>query len=205
MTPDVSDASKPSPWLSVWLNPRRVVEAIPAADFGWQALLLAAVYMISEFATQLIITFGMPPALPGWRIVAVVILIGAAAGIVGLYLSACFLKWAGALLGGRASMAKIRAALAWGGAPFAIGVPICLVVSLALAWSGLGKEPLFAVAVNAVLFALELWALLLILWMYARVQGFGFWRAIVSYVLCVFVLAVLIASLIRVFLFQPFN
>jgi signal peptidase I len=205
MAPDVSDASKSSPWLSVWLNPRRVVEAIPAANFGWQVLLLAAVYMISEFATQLIFTFGMPSALPDWRIIAVVILIGAAAGIVGLYLSACFLKWAGALFGGRASMATIRAALAWGGAPFAIGVPICLVVFFALALSGLAKGTFIAIAVQGIFVVLGLWALVLALWMYGRVQGFGFWRTITSFAVASFVPAFLIAILIRIFLFQPFN
>src|SRR5580700_2892144 len=205
MAPDAADSPTSSPWLSVWFNPRRVVEAIPAANFGWRVLLLAAVYMISEFATQLIFTFGMPSALPDWRIIAVVILIAAAAGIVGLYLSACFLKWAGALLGGRASMATIRAALAWGGAPFAIGVPICLVVFFALALSGLARGPSFTIALNLILAALTLWALVLALWMYGRVQGFGFWRTIASFAAGALVLPVIVALLIRVFLFQPFN
>jgi hypothetical protein len=124
MTPDVSDASTSSPWLSVWLNPRRVVERIAAGNYGWPVLLLAALGMISEFAEQLIFPFGIPSALPDWPIIAFVILIAAAAGIVGLYLTACFLKWTGAWFGGRASMAAIRAAVAWGGAPFAIGAPI---------------------------------------------------------------------------------
>jgi signal peptidase I len=205
MAPDVSDASKSSPWLSVWLNPRRVVEGILAANFGWQVLLLAALGMISEFATQLFFPFGMPSALPGWRIVAVVVLIGAAAGIVGLYLTACFLKWTGALLGGRASMATIRAALAWGGAPFAIGAPICLVVFIALAWSGLAKGTFVAIALQGILVVLGLWALVLALWMYGRVQGFGFWRTITSFALAWLVPAPLIAILIRIFLFQPFS
>src|ERR1700722_8597643 len=205
MAPDVSDASRFSPWLSVWLNPHRVVEGILAANFGWQVLLLAAVYMISEFATQLIFTFGMPPALPGWRIIVVVILLGAAAGIVGLYLSACFLKWAGALFGGRASMATIRAALAWGGAPFAIGVPICLVVFFALALSGLAKGTFVAIALQGILVVLGLWALVLALWMYGHVQGFGFWRTVVSFAVASFIVMPIIPLLIRAFLFQPFN
>jgi signal peptidase I len=205
MAPDVSDALTSSPWLSVWLNPRRVVERIRVANFGWQVLLLAALSMISEFATQLILVFGMPSALPGWRIIAVVILIGAAAGIAGLYLTACILKWTGAWLGGRASMAMIRAALAWGGAPFAVGVPICLVVFFALALSGLAKAPSLAIILNAILAVLGLWALVLALWMYGRVQGFGFWRTITSFAVASFVPALLIAILIRTFLFQPFN
>jgi signal peptidase I len=205
MAPDAADSSTSSPLLSVWLHPRRVVERILAGNFGWQVLLLAALSTISEFATWLIRPFGTPSASPDWRIIAVVIVAAAAAGIVGLYLTGCVLKWTGALLGGRASMATIRAALAWGGAPFAIGVPICLFVFFVLALSGLARGPSFTIALNLILAALTLWATVLALWMYGRVQGFGFWRTIASFAAGALVLPVIVALLIRVFLFQPFN
>jgi signal peptidase I len=161
--------------------------------------------MRSQIAAELIFASGLPAELPVWHVIAAVVLIGAAAGILGLYLTACFLKWTGALFGGRASMAKIRAALAWGSAPFAIGVPICLVVFFALALSGLGKGPFVAIALQGILLVLGLWALVLALWMYGRVQGFGFWRTIVSFAIASFVLMPIIPLLIRIFLFQPFN
>jgi signal peptidase I len=205
MAPDATDAPTSSPWLSVWLNPRRVVERILAGNFGWQVLLLAALSTISEFATWLIRPFGTPSASPDWRIIAVVIVAAAAAGIVGLYLTGCVLKWTGALLGGRASMATIRAALAWGGAPFAVGVPICLFVFFVLALSGLARGPSFAIALNLILAALTLWATVLALWMYGRVQGFGFWRTIASFAAGALVLPVIVALLIRTLLLQPFD
>ncbi|HMG80934.1 MAG TPA: signal peptidase I [Xanthobacteraceae bacterium] len=205
MAPDAADSSTSSPWLSVWLHPRRVVERILAGNFGWQVLLLAALGTISEFATWLIRPFGTSSASPDWRIIAVVIVAAAAAGIVGLYLTGCVLKWTGALLGGRASMATIRAALAWGGAPFAIGVPICLFGFFVLALSGLARGPSFTIALNLILAALTLWATVLALWMYGRVQGFGFWRTVASFAAGALVLPVIVALLIRIFLFQPFN
>jgi signal peptidase I len=205
VAPDVSDASTSSAWLSVWLHPRCVVERILAGNFGWQVLLLAALSTISEFATWLIRPFGTPSASPDWRIIAVVIVAAAAAGIVGLYLTGCVLKWTGALLGGRASMATIRAALAWGGAPFAIGVPICLFVFFVLALSGLASGPLFAIALNLILAALTLWATVLAIWMYGRVQGFGLWRTIASFAAGALVLPVIVALLIRTLLLQPFD
>jgi signal peptidase I len=205
MAPDAADASTSSPWLSVWFKPRRVVESILATNSGRYVLLLAALGMISEIAAQLIIASGLSTALLDWRVVAAVILIGAVVGVLSLYLTACFLKWAGLLFGGRASMAMIRAALAWGWAPFAIGVPICLVVFVALALSGLAKEPVSTIAFHAILLVLGLWAVVLALWMYGRVQGFGFWRTIVSSMLASFVLMPIIPLLIRIFLVQPFN
>lgn len=205
MVPDVSDAPAPSPWLSIWFKPRRIVERIRAIGFGWQVLLLAALGMISQITAQLILGFGLPSALPGWGVAAAVILIGAATGILSLYVTACFLKWVGGWFGGRASMAMIRAALAWGGAPFAIAGTICLIIAIALAWSGLAGEPLFSVALNAILLALGLWALVLTLWVYGRVQEFGFWRTIASFALGSVALAAIVALLIRIFLFQPFS
>ena len=166
-------------------------------------LLLAALGTISQFATWLILPFGTPPASPDWRIIAVIIVAAAAAGIVGLYLTGCVLKWTGALLGGRASMATIRAALAWGGAPFAIGVPICLMAALIL--SEFAKARSFAIALNLILAALALWATVLALWMYGRVQGFGFWRTIASFAAGALVLPVIVALLIRTLLLQPFD
>jgi signal peptidase I len=71
--------------------------------------------------------------------------------------------------------------------------------------SGLAKGPFVAIALQGILVVLGLWALVLALWMYGRVQGFGFWRTITSFVVATFVPAPLIAILIRTFLFQPFN
>jgi signal peptidase I len=205
MAPDAADASTPSPWLSVWFKPRRVVERILATNSGRSVLLLAALGMMSEIAAQLVIVSGLPGVLSGGRIVFGVIIVGAVVGIAALYLSACFLKWAGILFGGGASMAKIRAAVAWGGAPFAVGIPVCLIIFVPLALSQPAERPLVAVVFYVILVVLGLWAFILMLWMYGRIQRFGFWRTIGSFVVATFVLAPIIPLLIRVFLFQPFN
>jgi signal peptidase I len=140
-----------------------------------------------------------------WRIITAVIVIGAVAGIVSLYLMGCFLRWSGRLFGGRASMAAVRAALAWGGAPFAVGGLICLVIFLALAHSSQANASALRVAFFAVVSVLGLWSCLAILFMFARVQNFGFWRTIFSFAIATFVLLPIIPLLIRTFLFQAFS
>ena len=205
MAPDISDASTSSPWLAVWIKPRRVVEGILATGYGRHVLFLAALGMISEIAAQLILAFGLPSKLPGWYVIPAVIVIGAAVGILALYLTALLLKWIGALFGGRASIPMIRAALAWGVAPSAITTLICVVVFCALALSGLTKAPILTITLDLILVVLGLWALVLMLWMYGRVQGFGFWRTVVSYAIASFIVVPIIPLLIRSFLFQPFS
>jgi hypothetical protein len=82
MAPDAADSSTSSPLLSVWLNPRRVVDGILSTNFSRHVLLLAALGAISEIAAQLVLASAVPTALPDWRVIAAVILIGAAAGIL---------------------------------------------------------------------------------------------------------------------------
>ena len=55
-------------------------------------------------------------------------LVGTIFGIIGLYWSGACFRWSGKLLGGHASPAEIRAALAWGQLPIALGVVLCLAV-----------------------------------------------------------------------------
>ncbi len=66
-----------------------------------------------------------------------------------------------------------------------------------------GFQPV--VALKVIVLILSLWTLLLVLPMFARVQGFGFWRTILSFVVASFVLMLIIPLSIRTFLFQPFN
>jgi signal peptidase I len=205
MAPDAPDASTSSPWLSVWFKPHRVVERILASGVGRNVLLLAALATTSVFAAELIIYAGRPTTWPGWRLIAAVVLFGIVAGIVNLYLTACFLKWSGVLFRGRASMAMIRAAFAWGGAPLALGIPTGLIALFALSSLGLAKGPALTIAFDVIVLVLALWALVLIVWMYGKVQAFGFWRAVGSFAFALFVLIPIIPLLIRIFLFQPFN
>ncbi len=102
------------------------IDQVLAKNPRQQVLLLAVMAMISDIAVQAIYLLGPSRMLVDWRVVAAIVLLGAATGIVGLYLGACFLKWSATPLGGRASMATIRAVLAWGGMPLAIAAPICL-------------------------------------------------------------------------------
>ncbi len=160
---------------------------------------------ISAIAVQAIYLLGPGSALLDWRIIAAVVLLGAAMGVAGLLLTACFLKWSAMPVGGHAPMVAIRAALAWGGIPLAIGVPVCLVIFAGLAAAEVVSGTPLAIAIRVVVLVLELWILFLIVPMFARVQSLGFWRAVVGVVIASFVLMPIIPLLIRAFVFQPFD
>ena len=164
---------------------------------------MAVLGTTSRALVWLVAESGSASALLDWHIILAVVLFGVVAGILGLYIGALFLKWSAKPLGGRASMSAIRAALAWGTAPFALGVPICLVILIGLALAGsAGASVLITIQVIAA--ALGLWALILFLIMYRRVQNFGYWRAIASFIFAS-ILILLVPLVIKIFVFQPFD
>lgn len=203
MTP-AFDVPRSSPWLSVWVDPRGTIDSILAANPRQHVILLAALAAMSSVAAQLIF-LGLTAAFLDWRVIAAVTVIGATVGILNLYLAGWFLKWTAMPLGGRASTAAIRAVLAWGGAPFAIGAPISLIGFFGLTLPGLPNAPALLATLQAILGVLGLWALFLLLRMYARVQGFGLWRAIVSFAVASFLFVPVAALVIRTFFFQSFS
>jgi len=203
----MSTALQSSPWLSVWFAPRATIERVLATQPRRHVLLLAALAGVSNVINHLV-DHSWTAIAVDWRTVPVIALAGALVGILGLYISAFFLQWGAGMFGGHASRVDMRAVLAWGGVPFAIGLLICLVAFLALKFSGTAGEPALITGFDVFAGALALWAIVATMLMYARVQGFGFWRAIVSAAiawLLVIFLALSVALGIRAFLYQPFN
>lgn len=120
-------------------------------------------------------------------------------------------KWIGKIVGGKASAREVRAALAWGSVPGTVACIICL--SVIIWWESLHLHgSLTSISLALIVgFTLIISVLPLMLWSYvatlrmlARVQGFGFWRAVANLLLSVFLL-LLAALFVRSLLFEPFS
>src|SRR4051794_5986284 len=159
------------PWLTMWFRPRRAIDRVIAENRHFVVLALAAAAMSSEAIAQLILASPII-GLHDWRIVLGVAVLGAVVGLLGLYLGALVLGWIARLFRGSAPRSSVRAALAWGGGPIAIGLPISLVV-IGLLWSTgtVGESVLMDVLV-ALTAILGLWALVVTIAMFARIEGF---------------------------------
>src|SRR5262249_50456681 len=195
-----------SPWLSVWFSPRGTIDRVLATDRRRGVFLLWGLSGISVFFIQLIFN-GYAPLLTDWRIVAAMILIAAALAIASLLIVPFFFRWSSRIFGGRAGVAELRAVLAWGGAPVAVGLSIALIVFFGLSSIGRSDELVLG-AIALLTIILYLWSYISTILMYARAQGFGFWRAIggaaVGWLFSISA-ALLFAVVIRTFLFQPFS
>jgi signal peptidase I len=202
--PDASESAHRSPLISVWLQPRDAIDHVLRTDPRRHVLLLAGLATVSDVVLLLIQSFGFWPGLLDWRIVTAVIVGGAALGIGTLYVWGWLLKGLGKPFGGTASVEEIRATLAWGRVPVALGAPICLIGCGALGFFGLAGPNLLAIAVRTVVAVLGLWALVCVILMYKHVQRFGAWRAIASLLLAG-LFALTIPVTIRALFFQTFT
>src|SRR5262249_48617749 len=146
---------------------------------------------------------GLTYPLNDWRRALIFVVGGAVFGLIWLFPSALILSWVGRLLGGEATARQMRAVIAWCTVPAILGAVVILVI-LGLKAAGIGS-PVVDSGLPWIAGAFGLWSTIVFMLMLARVQRFGFWRTVFTYLLSSLVPAFLVALLIRTLLFQPFN
>jgi hypothetical protein len=205
-----SDFALPfSPWLSVWLKPRKAIERILATNPRRHVLLLASLGGLSVIPVGAI-DGALTAEKLDWPKLAAFIVLGSAIGIASLYVSAFFLRWSGKLLGGRASQVELRAVVAWRVVPSVIGLAVCIIALVGMklfvaAGVFAAASPVLVTTLRWLTGFLALWSLIAMMSMLARVQGFGFWRVVLNAILGLLLLPLILAVIVRTFLFQPFN
>lgn len=130
------------PWLSIWFRPGDTIEQMISVKSWLNVLLLAGLGgAFGLFAVGL--DYGWLAI--DWRNLAILTVVGFVAGVAGLFFNAFFFRLWGMLLGGHASQAHIRAALAWSMVPNVFGFVICLaaVIGLMLVGAVNSSQPAF--------------------------------------------------------------
>jgi signal peptidase I len=190
-----ADQSLRSPWLMVWLSPRQTIEHLVAKQPTHFVWLLAVFGTVASLYNQITVVAGTA-YLFGWQLALSLVLFGALVGTIWLYLAGLTLSWIGGLLGGAAPALHMRAVFAWSTLPTILGFAAVLLIEVTHAITP-DVVPLLVAATS-------LWSLIVFLLMLGRVERFGIWRTILTYLLNL-VLGLAIALVIRSFLYQPFN
>jgi signal peptidase I len=190
-----ADQSLRSPWLMVWLSPRQTIEHLVAKQPTHFVWLLAVFGTVASLYNQITVVAGTT-YLFGWQLALSLVLFGALVGTIWLYLAGLTLSWIGGLLGGAAPALHMRAVFAWSTLPTILGFAAVLLIEVTHAITP-DVVPLLVAATS-------LWSLIVFLLMLGRVERFGIWRTILTYLLNL-VLGLAIALVIRSFLYQPFN
>jgi signal peptidase I len=196
------DAGAASPFATIWLSPRQTIERIVATRPTYLVLPLAMLGVVAGFYTQLA-GAGLAGSLDDWRLALGFIVGGAVFGLVWLFASALILSWIGRLLGGAATARQLRAVVAWSMVPAIAGAVVTLAM-LALKAAGI-SSPVIDNGLPWLGIAFGVWATIVFMLMLGRVEHFGFWRTVFTYLLNSVFVAFLIALSVRTLLFQPFN
>jgi signal peptidase I len=162
-------------------------------------LLLASLGLIAIIHQQ--VTFlGGADLLQDWRFALGVVLLGAILGIVSLYLQSAIMGWTGKVLGGQATALQMRAVFAWSMLPIIVSSAVVLIIRTATERGAIASG-----AAAAVSLIFSIWSLIIFLLMLGRLERFGFWRTIFTYLFAVVLFAFGVALFVRSFAYQPFN
>ncbi len=192
-----------NPWLALWFRPRAAIDAVLAGNYGATSLaIVVAVALFSALAAVPGAPTLLAPAIGRHTMALVVAFVLALIGlaIVSYYLNGWILNAIAYVLGGRGTAAAARAAVAWSSVP----VLAASLLALAIAVVAASRDGGLAAAAVAQGVA-SLWSLGLIVAMFGRVQAFGWLRSVVTLVIGSLLPALVVALVIRSFLFQPFN
>jgi signal peptidase I len=186
-----------SPWITVWFSPRQTIERLVATRPTYFVWPLAILGTIASFYNQISV-ISSASFLSDWQLALSLLLFGAVVGIVWLYVYGFTLSWIGRLLGGQASALHLRAAFAWSTLPTIFGFALIVIIDTATGrGSTLDSVPLLVAAFS-------LWSFIIFLLMLGRVERFGVWRTILTYLFNL-VLGLAVALVVRSFVYQPFN
>ncbi len=188
-----------NPWATIWTRPRATIRRIVETDVRYQVTMLA---VLSGALVWLERRWSNPSTAAAFPIMVVIaVVVGAVLGVVELYLNGILLKWAGAALGGVASYAEVRAAIAWSRVPIIVAVAIGILAilfgtdgpMLGVESTGSGTSLLLLHGV------LVLWGFVIMLKCIGEVHRFSAWRALGSMALVIATIALVVVVLIVTF------
>ena len=187
------------PWATIWTRPRATIRRIVDTDVRNQVTFIA---ILSGALIWLERRWSSPSPAPAFpMLVVTAVIVGAILGVIELYINGALLKWAGSALGGVASYAEVRAALAWSRVPVIVAVAIG-VLAILIGTDGpmLGGEASGSSTTLVMLHgALVLWGFIVMLKCVGEVHRFSVWRALGSIALIVAAFALILIALIMIF------
>jgi len=193
------DEGARSPWITVWFGPRLTIERLVATRPTYFVWLLATLGMIATIYQQVAFA-DVDDLFQDWYFAIGLVLLGAVAGIIWLYLYAIILSWIGRCLGGEATALQIRTVFSWSMLPVIVSGAVVLSIRTAM-------EPgeIASGAALAFFLIFSVWSFAIFLLMLGRVERFGFWRTIFTYLIAAVFLAIGVALFVRSFVYQSFN
>jgi hypothetical protein len=194
LTPEQTQPTIKSPYLSIWFHPRKTIRHILDSDPNKHvvlfSMLLGILTALDKASDQ-----SLADTYPGpfWSLIIFCVVIGLIFGPIRLYIYAVVYKWVGSLLGGVASRQEVKTTFAWSFFPMLFALPIWFLIIQMLGrdlfsetGTLLDTNPLIAfifLICYVVLFIINLWAVILLVINLSEVHQFSIWKGILTFLL----------------------
>lgn len=187
-----------NPWISIWTQPRKTIQAIVNYDPKYRFILLSFIYGLPMFF-QLAQNFSLGQKYSTVTIVGIGIVLAALIGMLSITISSALIYWTGKWIGGKASFYPVRAAVSWS------NVPNVVTILFWIAWIVQFKSQLFLetfatqraesvgfMVVGLVQMVLSVWSLIILVKGVAQVQGFSAWKGLLNVLIPFFMVGIVV-------------
>ena len=181
-----------SPWISIWMNPRKTISAIAAGNPKKGIWVLAWIYGFLSLL-NCFQSIGLGRSISLMPILFLAFFLAPLWGMAIFGVWSLVVYWVGKLLKGQGTFATVRAAYAWSCVPFIVSIGFWVILlavfGLSLFQTSMDSQPLQTAQV-ALLFTiliakvvLAVWSLVIFINGLAAVQHFSVIRSIVNIIL----------------------
>ena len=115
-----------SAWIGIMTRPRRTIRKIIDERPDYQLPLLT---LLTGFTTQANSAIALH-GLYAWQTWFKTLVVGPISGFATIYIGAIVLNWCGERVGGNGTVRSLRAAIAWGGVPGIVLMPIMAILGI---------------------------------------------------------------------------
>jgi hypothetical protein len=194
-----------NPWFSMWLRPRATIQQIVDTNPNRMIILLAILIGWTQ-ALDRASSQNMGDRMSLSTILATVVVVGPLIGLMAVYLYGWLIQRTGRLIGGKATLEHVRAAVAWGNVPglwtSLTWIPALIVLKgeMFTADTPLVDSSMFhllvllGVAMATIVGAV--WSVVAMCKALGQVQGFSAWKALGNIVLAAVAVVVPLALII---------
>lgn len=197
-----------NPWFSIWTRPRATIQQIVDTDPNRLVIALSMLIGVTQVLDRASAR-SLGDRLSLGAILGTALVLGPFLGPITVQIFAWLLSWTGRMLGGRAPLSNIRAALVWGNVP-ALWAALSFIPAIAVLRHEIftSETPqiesnfmllLTLLGVGVVQVVGGIWTIFAICNALGQVQGFSAWRALANSLLALLVVlvpVVLIALLV---------
>ncbi|MGH7864582.1 MAG: Yip1 family protein, partial [Candidatus Binataceae bacterium] len=194
-----------SPFVNIIARPRQTIRAIVDLDPRLHVVPIALVAGgLSAIPPALLTSASSAGQNSGPVTVVLLTVLGAFSAVSGLYIFGWLLAFTGRQLGGKATVALVRAAVGWANVPGIVGslAAIAALATGVIAVPGYDPEPAFRAGrvfsgLNTILLGFAVWSFSVSLVCLSEVNGFSVLRALLAY----FLIAVEVGIVLAILLF----